>query len=62
MKVLVSLIAMLGIWLIYPVSVHAEPVSNMKGDQLKPYTRATRHMSLPGYHRWQVFQETGKWI
>ncbi len=30
--------------------------------ELKPFTAEAGFMSLPGYLRWQVFVEQGKWI
>lgn len=29
---------------------------------LKPFSAETSFMSLPGYLRWLVFQQTGQWI
>jgi hypothetical protein len=38
----------------------AQQVPNVAN--LEPFSQQTNFMSLPGYLRWLVFQQTGNWI
>jgi len=38
----------------------AQTVPDLHG--LRPFSSETRYMSLPGYLRWQMHQETARWI
>ena len=35
-------------------------VPNVQG--LQPFTAETRYLSLPGFLRWQYYQETASWV
>ncbi|MDQ7828076.1 MAG: hypothetical protein QN122_05665 [Armatimonadota bacterium] len=61
MRVLASLVlAALVVGALLVQGAAAQQVPNVS--TLEPFSQQTMYMSLPGYLRWLVFQQTGNWI
>lgn len=56
---LLSLLVVMVLGLAGVASAQAT-VPNVRG--LRAFTAEAKFMSLPGYLRWQYFQETGAWV
>ncbi|MHB9134083.1 MAG: hypothetical protein ACYDBB_23685 [Armatimonadota bacterium] len=61
MKSLFAVIILAGITLIgLAAPAAAQVIPNVRG--LAPFTAQTQYMSLPGFLRWQYFEENQLWI
>jgi hypothetical protein len=59
-KVAKTVILMAAFALLTATQASAQQYPNVKNQ--KPFSAATNFMSLPGYLRWVVFQQTQNWI
>jgi len=55
----VMLVGLLGAALVTPSGAQ---VNVAEIAQLEPFSPEANYMSLPGYLRWQIFKEEGRWI